>query len=343
MESLSRLYLDDIIVLGRTFKEHLCSLRAVFDQIRSANLKLKPRKCILCRQRVDFLGHIVSKEGIATDPAKTEKVMNWPVPVSKHDVQQFLGLTSYYRRFVQGYATIAKPLHQLTEKNTPFRWTAAAQDAFESLCQKLATAPILAFPDCSKPFTLDTDASDFGMGAVLSQIQEDGTERVVAYASKTLSQPERRYCVTRRELLAVVTFIEHFRPYLLGNHFTLRTDHNSLRWLQNFRHPEGQLARWLEKLQEYNFSIEHRPGRRHGNADALSRLPCTQCGRDGELSEETSGDTAVCAAISTTHLGQWSPEDQQMQDTVVGPVLQAKEKNCRPTADLVKRQSPTSR
>ena len=339
-------YLDDIIVLGRTFKEHLRSLRAVFDQIRSANLKLKPRKCILCRQSVDFLGHIVSKEGIATDPAKTEKVMNWPVPVSKRDVQQFLGLTSYYRRFVQGYATIAKPLHQLTEKNTPFRWTAAAQDAFESLRQKLATAPILAFPDCSKPFTLDTDASDFGMGAVLSQIQEDGTERVVAYASKTLSKPERRYCVTRRELLAVVTFIEHFRPYLLGNHFTLRTDHNSLRWLQNFRHPEGQLARWLEKLQEYNFSIEHRPGRRHGNADALSRLPCTQCGRDGELSEETSGDTAVCAAISTTHLGQWSPEEirtQQMQDTVVGPVLQAKEKNCRPTADLVKRQSPTSR
>ena len=110
-------------------------------------------------------------------------------------------------------------------------------------------APIQAFPDCSKPFTLDTDASDFGMGAVLSQIQE-GTECVVAYASKTLSKPERRYCVTRRKLLAVVTFIEHFWPYLLGNHFNLRKDHNFLCWLQNFRHPEGQLARWLEKLQE---------------------------------------------------------------------------------------------
>ena len=121
---------------------------------------------------------------------------------------------------------------------------------------------------------MDTDASDSGIGAVLSQVQDDGTERVIAYASRTLSKAERRYCVTRRELLAAIVFIRQFRSYLLGNKFTLRTDHGSLRWLWNFKQPEGQLARWLEKLQEYDFIIEHRQGRKHNNADALSRLPC---------------------------------------------------------------------
>ena len=341
-------YLDDIIILGKTFQEHLCNLRAVFDQIRSANLKLKPRKCILCRQSVQFLGHIVSREGVATDPSKTEKVANWPVPQNKREVQQFLGLASYYRRFVRDYATIAKPLHRLTEKNAPFKWTSASQEAFENLCQRLVSSPILAFPDCSKPFLLDTDASDSGIGAVLSQIQDDGTECVVAYASRVLSKPERRYCVTRRELLAVVVFIQHFRPYLLGNHFTLRTDHGSLRWLQNFKEPEGQLARWLEKLQEYTFTIEHRQGKKHGNADALSRLPCNQCGRDTHCPdlEEIPESTAICAVINTNQLGGWSPEEirsQQLQDEVVGPALQAREKKCRPTRQFMKTQKPESR
>lgn len=138
---------------------------------------------------------------------------------------------------------------------------------------------MLAYPDFTKPFT---DASDTGIGAVLSQAGIDGKERVVAYASRMLSKPERRYCVTRRELLAVVTFIHQFRHFLMGHHFTLRTDHGSLTWLQRFKEPEGQMARWLERLQEFEFTILHRPGRKHGNADALSRIPCCQCGRDGE-------------------------------------------------------------
>ena len=124
---------------------------------------------------------------------------------------------------------------------------------------------------------LDTDASDVGIGGVLSQKKADGSECVIGYASRVLSKPERRYCVTRKELLAAVSFIKHFRPYLLGKQFILRTDHCSLTWLYNFKNPEGQLARWLEALQEYNFTIEHRKGRLHGNADAMSRRPCTQC------------------------------------------------------------------
>lgn len=161
-----------------------------------------------------------------------------------------------------------------------FTWDDNCQTSFEHLRNKLVTAPVLAFPNLERPFILDTDASDTGLGAVLSQATDDGSEQVVAYASKTLSRAERNYCVTRKELLAIVHAVRHFRPYLLGRHFTLRTDHGSLTWLMNFREPGGQLARWLEQLQEFDFEMCHRPGRKHQNADALSQLPCSQCARN---------------------------------------------------------------
>ena len=142
---------------------------------------------------------------------------------------------------------------------------------------------------------MDTDASDIGIGAVLSQIQEGETERVIAYGSRVLTKPERHYCVTRRELLAVVTFIQHFRLYLLGREFILRTDHGSLTQLWNFKQPEGQLAHWLERLQEYNFKIYHRPGRKHQNADALSRGPCKQCERESHDVDQVSSSQEFMA------------------------------------------------
>ena len=152
---------------------------------------------------------------------------------------------------------MARPLHRLTERNYHFKWTTECRQAFEELKAELTTAPVLAYPDYSRPFILDTDASDSGIGAVLSQYDDNGQECVVAYASRMLSKAERRYCVTRRELLAVVVFTQQFRPYLLGRKFTQRTDHGSLTWLQSFKEPEGQLARWLEKLQELEFTIVH--------------------------------------------------------------------------------------
>ena len=156
---------------------------------------------------------------------------SWPIPTCQRDVQCFLGLANYYCRFVKDYANIARPLHRLTEKNAIFKWTKECQQSFDNLRERLISAPILAFPDCSKPFILDTDANNTGIGAVLSQKQEVGTERVIAYASRVLSKAERRYYVTRRELLAVVFFIDDFRHYLIGRSFTLRTDHGSLTWL----------------------------------------------------------------------------------------------------------------
>ena len=335
-------YMDDVIVLGRTFQEHLDNLRSVFCRLREAGLKLKPCKCVFFRKSVKYLGHVVSRDGVSADPDKTKKVATWPIPNSIKEVQKFLGFASYYRRFIQDFAKIAKPLHRLTEGSTPFKWTAECHTAFLDLRQRLVSAPVLAHPDFNRQFILDTDASDTGLGAVLSQVDDQGREHVVAYGSRVLSKPERQYCVTRRELLAVVTFTHHLRPYLLGRRFLLRTDHGALLWLQNFREPEGQLARWLERLQELDFEAIHRKGRNHTNADALSRIPCQQCGRDSHntvpssspvdpFTSVTSCTQIPSSQIAATSLQALQVEDEQsvrreqLTDNTLGMLLQAKE------------------
>jgi len=174
---------------------------------------------------------------------------------------------------VEGFATISAPLHDLTKKGRTFNWTPECQEAFDHLKRVLTSAPILAMPDGESTFVLDTDAANSSIGAVLSQNQQ-GVERVVAYASRKLSRAETNYCVTRRELLAVVHFVKHFKHYLLGRRFTVRTDHAALQWLKKIPEPVGQQARWIGFLEEFEFDIVHRPGHRHQNADALSRRPC---------------------------------------------------------------------
>ena len=271
---------------------------------------------------------MVSPEGVATDPEKTRKVREWPQPTSVKEVCQFLGLVSYYRKFIKDFSQIAKPLHRLTEKTSVFVWTEDCEDAFQQLRTRLVTSPIQAFPDHRRPFILDTDASDVGIGAVLSQVQDDGVERVIAYASRVLTKAKRRYCVTRKALLAVVTFVQYFCPYLLGSKFTLRTDHGSLRWLWNFKEPQGQLAHWLEKLQEFDFLIEHRRGCSHGNADALSQLPCRQCGRDSHYLDTTN----PVFVIALQNQSVSSLRESQLADDSIGPLLQGMEAGQKPLA-----------
>ena len=270
------LYLDDTIIKSETFEGHLVNLRKVFDRLRSSNLKLSPKKCAIFQHKVEFLGHVVSEEGISTNPKKVESVRDWPKPVTVKQVRSFLGLCSYYRKFILNFSTIAKPLTRLTEKDVKFVWSMECDRAFESLKTCLVDTPILVYPDMTKPFILDTDASGVGIGAVLSQMQGD-KEKVVAYYSRVLTKSERNYCVTRRELLAVVDSIKHFHTYLYGAKFVIRTDHGSLRWLVNFKNLEGQLCRWSEFLAVYDYEIVHRSGKSHGNADALSRRPCDPC------------------------------------------------------------------
>ena len=177
---------------------------------------------------VSFLGHIISDEGDATEPEKVNAVQEWPVPISQTEIRSFLGLCGYYRRFIKGYAEIAKPLHTLTEKGRPFVWTEECQYSFDKLKKCLTEAPVLAFPDFTKEFILDTDASGNSIGAVLSQ-KIDGKERVICFGSRTLSKCERRHSITRREMLSVFYFIGRFRHYLLGRKFVIRTDHSALK------------------------------------------------------------------------------------------------------------------
>ena len=235
-----------------------------------------------------------------TDPEKIETVREWPVPTTQTELRSFLGTASYYRRFVQNFGTIARPLHKLTEKNRPFLWTTECQVAFETLRKKLVEAPVLAYPSSEEDFILDTDASATGIGAVLSQMQ-DGVERPIAYASRVLSKSERNYSVTKRELLAVVFYCKYFRHYLIGRKFKLRTDHATLRWLQTFKDATGMWARWQNTLAEFNKEIVHRAGRSHGNADGLSRRPNEQPER-GRSSD--SGDPEI-RVQRVNHLKRW--------------------------------------
>ncbi|GBO07677.1 Retrovirus-related Pol polyprotein from transposon 297 [Araneus ventricosus] len=192
-----------------------------------------------------------------------------------HDLRSFLVLCTYYSRFVRNLSAIARPLHKLTEARLNFNWTEECEKSFNSLKQSLITSPVLTYPRTDKEFILDTDASNEGIGAVLSQkIGNEGC--VIAYFSKSLGKPERNYCVTRKELLGIVKSIEHFHYYLYGRKFLLRSDHASLRWRLNFTEPEGQIARWIQRLQEYEFEIQHQKGTSHGNADVLSRRPCKE-------------------------------------------------------------------
>ena len=298
------LYLDDIIVMGSSFDEHLDRLDEVLTRLTDAGLKLKPSKCHLFRSEVAYLGHVVSESGIKPDPEKVRRVQEWPTPTSITDVRSFLGLCSYYRRFIRGFSTIAAPLNKLLEKSSRFKWDEECQASFDTLKQTLVSDHVMAYPNNDGIFILDTDASATGIGAVLSQLQWDETsqkevERPVAFASRSLTRTQRRYCTTRRELLAVVCFVRHFRHFLLGRKFLIRTDHSSLRWIMSFREPTDQMARWLEILSQFEFVIEHREGKKHNNADSLSRTPCDpdtcECYNESKIMEELPcGGCSTC-------------------------------------------------
>ena len=287
-------YLDDIVIFGKTFEETLHNLELVLTRLQEANLKVKPKKCDLFHMEIKYLGYIVSEEGIRADPEKCDVIMNWPKPKRVGHVRSFLGTASYYRRFIPDFAHIAKPLTNLIGKRTTLDWTPKAEKAMEQLKKTLTSPPVLAFPDFSEPFIVDTDASDVAIGAVLSQ-NLGGQERVICYMSKALTKEQTRWCTTTRELYAIVYSVGYkWRHYLEGTEFLIRTDHSSLTWLQNFKNLSPMLHRWIQTLQEFNFKIEHRPGRKHTNADGLSRRPRRPCNR------EDCPDCSTCRSEKTT-------------------------------------------
>ena len=310
-------FLDDILVLGSTFLDHLRHLREVLQRFRKHQLKLKPKKCVLFHRRIDFLGRFISEDGIELAETDIKAVLDWPVPQSTREVEQFLGLANYHRNFIKNFSRIAVPLYRLTGKN-PFEWSEDHQRAFQELKVALTSAPVLGLPNNTESFILDTDSSNYAIGAELIQVQ-GGEERVVAYGSYALTPEQINYCTTRKELLAVVRFTRHFRHYLLGRQFLVRTDHSSLRWLLNFKEPDGQLARWLEELSQYDMVVQHRAGKKHENADSLSRVVyedqkgyCTNFRLGVNPEELPCGGCKKCAKAHQT----WSRFTEEVEDVV---------------------------
>jgi hypothetical protein len=263
-------FLDDILVFSKTHEEHEQHLRQVFDLLRKNKLYAKLSKCQFGSSEIEFLGHVIGADGIKPMQDKVTAIENWTAPTNVSEVRSFLGLTGYYRRFVRGYAAIALPLNQLTKNSVPFCWTNEAQTAFDALKKAVSTAPVLAMPNVDLPFLVTTDASNFAIGAVLSQEKGDG-EHPVAFMSKTLSETEKKYGAYDKEMLAILESIRLWRPYLSYEKFIVMTDHAPLTRLFKQKGLTPRQTRWIDTLSSYTFDIVYKPGKTNVVADALSR------------------------------------------------------------------------
>lgn len=287
-------FIDDLIVFSDTLEEHERRLLRVLSRLKEYGLKLSPEKCKFFQTSVRYLGHIVSSSGVETDPEKVEVLKRWPVPKNLKELRSFLGFSGYYRRFIQDYAMIVKPLNDLTSGYPPLRkgckfkerkdyhnpkepfgsrWSASCQLAFESIIEALTTAPVLGFADPKLPYVLHTDASTVGLGAALYQ-EQDGQLKVIAYASRGLSRSEARYPAHKLEFLSLKWAVtEKFNDYLYGNQFTVVTDSNPLTYLLTSAKLDSTSYRWLSALSTYSFKLQYRAGKQNLDADSLSRRP----------------------------------------------------------------------
>lgn len=281
LESYVFVYLDDVIICTPTFEKHVEVLQEVIERIRCAGLTLNREKCEFCKPELRYLGYVVNESGLLVDPEKVEAILQIPTPKNVTEVRRIVGVASWYRRFVPNFSTIVAPLTALTRKNAKFMWDNKCEEAFSKVKENLVQAPVLSCPNFDRPFFVQCDASDFGLGAVLLQKQDD-EERVICYLSRSLTKMERKYSVTEKECLAVLFAIEKLRPYLEGTHFTVITDHYSLKWLNSIKDPVGRIARWAVRLQQYDFDIVHRKGKENVVPDALSRsVPIIDAVSDG--------------------------------------------------------------
>ena len=272
-------YLDDIIISSKTPEEHISRLHKVFQKLDEAGLRLKPSKCEFFRDWLEYLGHVVSSKGIETNPKKIAAIINWPRPGNITQIRSFLRFCNYYRKFIRGYTQVAKPLYQLlTEENAKKKtneveWTEQCEQAFSKLKDICSDTPILAYADYSKCFKVYTDASEQGLGMVLYQDQDDGTTRVIAYASRNLSKSEKRYHSSKLEFLALKWSVcERFHEYLYGGKFQVYTDSNPLTYVLTTTKLDATGQWWVTSLANYDFTIHYRSGKQNTEADALSRI-----------------------------------------------------------------------
>lgn len=284
-------FLDDVVLFHASWQEQLDDLCKFLQILREANLKLQLVKCNFLQKEVHYLGHRIGSEGIKPDDRKIEAVQNFPIPSTVTQVKAFLGLCSYYRRFVKSFAKEAQPLFELTKKDVPFHWGEAQTAAFQNLKGRLISSPILKYPDFEKEFILSTDASKNGLGAVLSQ-NHDGKEHPIAYASRALNKAEKNYSATELELLAIIFAVRHFHQYLYGVKFTILTDHAALRYLHQMKDTNSRILRWSLLLEEYAYTPKYKSGAKHTNADGLSRaFVVITTLEEEEMKNEQSRDT----------------------------------------------------
>ena len=268
LEGRTAAYLDDIVIYSTTWEQHLQNIANALQRLREADLTIKPKKCQFGMKECVY-GQIIGNGQVKPEESKVEDLRNFPQPKTKRKVRAFLGLPGYYRKFIPHYATVAAPLTDLTRRNSPTRvvWTVECQVAFDSLKESLCNSPVLRSPDFAAKFILQTDASNGGIGAVLSQRDDDGVDHPIAYYSKKLQPREEPYATVEKECLAIKMAIANFRVYLLGH----QTDHRALEWLQRSKDKNVRLTCWILALQPYDFDVIYRKGSENGNADGLSR------------------------------------------------------------------------
>ena len=259
-------FIDDILIYSKSREDHEVHLRLILQRLRENKLYAKLKKCDFWMEKVAFLGHVVSKDGICVDPAKVEAILNWEQPKTVTEVRSFLGLAGYYRRFVEGFSRIATPLTQLTRKNTKFEWNEQCEKSFQEFKKRLVSAPVLTIPSRSGGFVIYSDASGKGLGCVLMQ-----NGKVIAYASRQLKDYEKNYPTHDLELAAVVFALKIWRHYLYGEKCDIFTDHKSLKYFFTQKELNMRQRRWLELLKDYDHTIQYHPGKANVVADALSR------------------------------------------------------------------------
>lgn len=264
-------YIDDIVVFSVSLEEHMEKLKKVFQRLREWNLKIQVDKCHFLKKEIEFLGHIVSQEGIKPNPAKIEAIKSFPIPKTPKEIKGFLGLLGYYRKFIHDFAKITKPLTKKLRKGEEINFDKEYVEAFEKCKTLLINDPILIYPDFSKPFNLTTDASNYAIGAVLSQ-GPIGHDKPVCYASRTLNKSETNYSTTEKELLALVWACKYFRPYLYGRKFNLLSDHQPLKSIHTMKNTNSKLTRWKLQLEEFEYTPMYIKGKNNVVADALSRI-----------------------------------------------------------------------